>query len=127
FCDNVREFRRVPEEYRPFALHWVPEFEAGPMYAAAGLPWLHAPMPCWVSPDLRGVPSRETEPPTFIGSADPLRRLLLGRALEQGADFVIRGPVCLPDHAQPVAAGSRSWRRLASNQIATVKTNGWSA
>src|SRR6266513_2305327 len=25
FCDNVREFDRVPPEYSPFALHWVPE------------------------------------------------------------------------------------------------------
>jgi hypothetical protein len=49
-------------------------------------------MPCWVPPELRTVPAVETEPPTFIGSADILRRDLLGRALRAGADFVVRGP-----------------------------------
>jgi hypothetical protein len=24
FCDNAREFRKIPSEFRPFALHWVP-------------------------------------------------------------------------------------------------------
>ena len=91
FCDHVREFRRVPPEFRPFALHWVPEFEALPMYAAAGLDHIHAPMPCWVAPHLRTVPQEEKIPPTFVGSADPLRRDLLGRALREGADFVVRG------------------------------------
>src|SRR3954464_975729 len=32
FCDNVREFRRVPEEYRNFDLHWVPEHKAVSLY-----------------------------------------------------------------------------------------------
>ena len=35
FCDNVREFVKPPAEYAPFALHWVPEFEALPMYREA--------------------------------------------------------------------------------------------
>src|SRR5215831_6610725 len=56
FCDNVREFVNVPREYAPFALHWVPEFEALPMYRKVGLPHIHAPMPCWVPPGLRGIP-----------------------------------------------------------------------
>jgi len=52
FCDNVREFAEVPAVYRPFALHWVPELEALPMYRRAGLAHIHAPMPCWVPPRL---------------------------------------------------------------------------
>lgn len=91
FCDNVREFRRVPAEFRAFALHWVPEFEALPLYVAAGLDFVHAPMPFWVPPELRVPPLEETEPPTFIGSADILRSDLLARALRAGADFVVRG------------------------------------
>jgi hypothetical protein len=91
FCDNVREFRRVPTEYRAFALHWVPEFEALPIYAAAGLDFVHAPMPFWLPSALRVPPLEETEPPTFIGSADVLRSDLLARALRAGADFVVRG------------------------------------
>jgi hypothetical protein len=92
FCDNVRQFGRVPPEYQPFALHWVPEFEALPMYRKAGLPHVYAPMPCWVPTELRTISAAESEPPTFLGSADGLRRALLGNALELGADFVVRGP-----------------------------------
>lgn len=91
FCDNVREFYHLPVEYHPFALHWVPEFEALPLYRQAGLPHIHAPMPCWVPPELRCLPQAETELATFLGSPDLLRRDLLGRALNAGADFVIRG------------------------------------
>ena len=61
FCDNVREFVEVPRAYRPFALHWVPEYEALPMYRKAGLAHLHAPMPCWVPPALRTVPAVATD------------------------------------------------------------------
>ena len=91
FCDNVREFRRVPATYEPFDLHWVPEYEALPMYRVAGLPHLHAPMPCWIPREYRGLPDREAYPPTFIGSADVLRRDLLGRAIRVGADLMVRG------------------------------------
>jgi hypothetical protein len=107
FCDNVREFRSVPPEYRPFALHWVPEFEAVQMYRRAGLAHLHAPMPCWVPPELRNVPDTETEPPTFVGSADILRRDLLGRAMLGGADFVIRGPGWEPQAEEAIPQASR--------------------
>src|SRR5207247_876218 len=91
YCDNVREFSKVPAAYQPFALHWVPEFEALPMYRAAALPFVHAPMPCWIPTEFREKPATETEPPTFIGSSDTLRRDLLARALQGGADFFVRG------------------------------------
>ncbi len=126
FCDNVREFRRVPAEYSPFALHWVPEFEALGMYRKAGLPFLHAPMPCWVPKQLRSLPQEETEPATFVGSADVLRRRLVAEAWEQGADFVVRGPgwesgseeLGVPDSAP------RSKTRTISNQVALVREQG---
>ena len=101
FCDNVREFCRVPLEYQSFALNWVPEFEALPMYRSAGLPHLHAPMPCWVPSEFRAFAPADIGPPTFIGSADILRRELLGRALHAGADLVIRGPGWVPERGQP--------------------------
>jgi len=124
FCDNVRQFREVPEVYRPFSLHWVPEFEALPMYRRAGLPHEHAPMPCWVPPSFRNVPEIETEPPTFIGSADILRRDLLGRALEAGAELVIRGPGWEPSPKPERGKGQGLGGRLR-NQIETVQTQGW--
>lgn len=123
FCDNVREFRAVPEEYRPFALHWVPEFEALPLYRRAGLPHIHAPMPCWVPPELRTLPAAETGPPTFIGSADILRRHLLGRALQAGGDFVLRGPGWDTD-SQTQRGLTRSAGRMLANQWNSVRAQG---
>jgi hypothetical protein len=123
FCDNVREFSRVPNEYRGFALHWVPEFEAVSMYRKAGLPHLNAPMPCWVAPELRSPPPRESEPATFIGSADILRRDLFGRAAAAGARVSIRGV----GWTEPLSSGGQSRRspaRLFVNQIGVVRANG---
>lgn len=130
FCDNVREFRRVPDEYRSFALHWVPEFEALPLYRRAGLPHLHAPMPCWVPPELRSVPATESEPPTFIGSADILRRDLLGHALQAGADFVVRGPgwatqsvtgsALAPPLRSPRTVLANQWNMMCAHGVAAL-------
>ncbi|HEY6763829.1 MAG TPA: glycosyltransferase, partial [Candidatus Sulfotelmatobacter sp.] len=123
FCDNVREFLKPPAEYSPFALHWVPEFEALPMYRAARLPHVHAPMPCWVSSELRCASFLETEPATFIGSPDILRRNLLGQALQGGADFVIRGNGWLADSAVQ-SKKVRTAATLIKNQIDLVKRRG---
>jgi hypothetical protein len=125
FCDNVRGFRRVPEEYRPFALHWVPEFEALPLYRKAGLPHLHAPMPCWVPPELRTMPPVETEPATFLGSPDLLRCELLGRALNNGADFVIRGYGWAAKAEKKSAVPSlRSATATLVNQFTLIRSQG---
>lgn len=124
FCDNVREFAKVPKEYQPFALHWVPEFEAVSMYRDAGLSYIHAPMPCWISPALRQAPCLETEPATFIGSADILRRDLLGRALNGGADFVVRGPGWTAIADTNGSRLPRSLRRIIHNQLDFVKERG---
>lgn len=129
FCDNVREFARVPAEYRAFDLHWVPEWEALPMYRAARLAHVHAPMPCWIPPNLRTLPSRESEPPTFVGSADILRRDLLARALQAGADFTIRGKgwTAGPEMLDGKRSRSRSLRTLIANQLAIVRRHGVAA
>ena len=125
FCDNVREFHRVPNEYHPFALHWVPEFEALPMYRQAGLPHIHAPMPCWVPPEVRSVPAVESEPPTFIGSADILRRALLGEALELGGDFFVRGPGWQSDGKTSAELATPSGvGRTLKNQLAMISQHG---
>jgi Glycosyl transferases group 1 len=125
FCDNVREFRRVPQEYQPFALHWVPEFEALSMYRRAGLPHLHAPMPCWVPPELHMLPVVESEPPTFIGSADVLRRDLLGKALTLGGNFVVRGPGWESGgKVSTISAKERGFGQTFKNQIAMIRQHG---
>jgi hypothetical protein len=125
FCDNVREFRRVPEVYAPFDLHWVPEYEALPLYRAAGLPHLHAPMPCWIPERLRTLPERDTEPSTFIGSADTLRKSLLGTSIAAGARLSVRGPGW-ENGPGPSSRGGRAERSgsFLSNQLALVKRHG---
>jgi hypothetical protein len=93
FCDNVREFNQIPKAFHKFDLNWVPEYEALPMYQKAKTRHMHLPMPCWVEPKWRREVQTHSESlPTFIGSADILRRELLGKAIACGADIVIRGP-----------------------------------
>ena len=77
--------------------------------------------------DLRNESRLETEPATFIGSADVLRRDLLGRALQGGADFVVRGTGWLGDgDSANGSQQSRSTQRaLISNQIDLVKQHGF--
>lgn len=91
FCDNVREFRRVPAVYHAFDLHWVPEHKALPLYARDRLPVLHAPMACWVPPVQRTPVSGETLPPTFVGSRDEVRERLFAEAFQLGLDAELRG------------------------------------
>jgi hypothetical protein len=128
FCDNVREFRTVPAEYRAFALHWVPEFEALPMYRRAGLAHVHAPMPCWVPQNLRSVPTTETEPPTFVGSADILRRDLFSRAVQAGANFTVCGAGWSGERDGGRAAPRlRRPSAIVANQVALVHSHGFGA
>jgi len=127
FCDNAREFHRLPDEFQPFALHWVADFEGVTLYRNAGLAHVHAPMPCWVPPKFRSLPPVETEPPTFIGAADILRRDLLGRALQAGADIVLYGAGWVTEHdlvARPPER-ARSFRQILSNQMALTRTHGF--
>ena len=91
FCDNVREFTRIPTAYRDFDLHWVPESEARPMYSAAGLPQLYAPMPMWTSPAMRTVPDTEKAEVLFVGSHDDLRQALLDEAVGLGLSLSLHG------------------------------------
>jgi len=91
FCDNVREFRSVPEPFHCFDLHWVPEYKALKMYEEAGLDYVHAPMPCWVPQEQRTCDHPGNYGPTFIGSRDPLREALFAEALDQGAPLELRG------------------------------------
>jgi hypothetical protein len=123
FCDNVREFRVVPSEFSAFTLNWVPEYEAVRMYKDSGVGFLHLPMPCWIPTNLRNVPLVESERPTFIGSADILRRDLLGNAIAIGADLVIRGRGWSSNDAAEVSV-RRSFAEIVLNQASEVRRNG---
>jgi len=106
FCDNVREYARLPREFAPFDLHWVPELAALPLYSARGWPALHAPMPCWVPPERRRPPWSERQVVSFIGGRDPLRAALLAQVAvaTPGLPLEIRGPGWIPSAPRRQAA-----------------------
>ncbi|MEO6847041.1 MAG: glycosyltransferase [Chthoniobacterales bacterium] len=96
FCDNVREYRRIPDAFHPFDLHWVPEFKALPLYEVRKWKTVYAPMPCWIPPERR-VPIRQERPiVSFIGGRDSLRAGVLARAAASDLPFEVRGPSWLP-------------------------------
>jgi hypothetical protein len=124
FCDNVRELTRMPDAYRGFDLHWVPEAEARSLYTTAELAFVYAPMPAWTPPALRTVPGNENDDIVFIGSHDPLRAELLGKAVARGVPLRIHGDGWLPG---AVAAAMPSRQPLAqklSNQIEFWREHG---
>lgn len=127
FCDNVREFRRIPEAYRPFQLHWVPEFAALAMYRDAALPHLHAPMPVWVPPAQRIAATREDPIATFLGSADPLRADLFAAVADQGVELQIRGRDWMPAGPAPAWKPAPSLARRAVHQIDFIRRHGLAA
>lgn len=92
FCDNVREFTKVPSEFYCFDLNWVPEYKALKIYHRAGLNYIHAPMPVWVDPKYRNHQHQEKYGTTFIGSQDKQRAALFSEVLKLGVELEIRGP-----------------------------------
>jgi hypothetical protein len=129
FCDNVREFRRVPAVYHGFDLHWVPEHKALPLYARDQLPVLHAPMACWVPPAQRTPVTHESLPVTFVGTRDEQRERLFAAAFALGLSAELRGPgwdstASIPVHAPPRA---RSPFTLLARQTAFARQHGPSA
>lgn len=128
FCDNVREFVAVPEEYRCFCLNWVPEFEALPMYKRAGLDVIHAPMPVWIPSGQRTLPNRESGGPVFIGSHDALRQDLLGRAFALGLNAEVKGRGWQPNPRPSDSSSSRkergNWRTKLQNQLTSIQRHG---
>ena len=123
FCDNVREFSRVPSSFGCFDLHWVPEAEAGSLYAAAQLAHIYAPMPMWVRPEFRVSPVVESEGVVFVGSQDPLRASLLGEAIALGLPLEIYGSGWKAA-AKDVKPAARTVKSTISNQWAFLRSEG---
>lgn len=73
FCDNYREFSRIPTAFGVFDLNWVPEYNSLPDYKRAGFNSIHLPMPMWIDPSYRNLNLNEYPQVTFIGSADQQR------------------------------------------------------
>lgn len=110
FCDNVREYRRLPGEFAPFDLHWVPEFDALPLYAARGWRTVFAPMPCWVPPASRQLPTTEKDQVTFVGRRDELRAQLFADAARRGLPISIHGSGWTAPTEAPAPSVPPTWR-----------------
>ncbi len=91
FCDNVREFKRIPKKFYCFNLHWVPEYKALKMYQQAGLRYIYAPMPVWIPPYQRTCEHQENYGVSFIGSRDVQREALLAQVIKSDVVVDIRG------------------------------------
>lgn len=127
FCDNVREFIRVPKEFSPFDLHWVPEMKALPLYAKAGLNVLPAPMPCWIPPHLRTLPDREESAVVFVGTRDETRALLFAETIRLGLAPKLVGHGWKHPVTTAATPPSRSrWQQL-TGQAAFVRQHGFRA
>jgi len=124
FCDNVRLYGEVPANFGCFDLHWVPEFEALPMYQQAHLRAVHAPMPCWVDPAYRSPVQEESPDVTFIGSHDTLRRFVIGSAIELGADIQIAGTGWRSEADDDPPVCRKGLRRFLRNQFEFFQRHG---
>lgn len=91
FCDNVREFIRIPQEFYCFNLHWVPEFKALKKYQQAKLNYIHAAMPMWIPPNQRSCNHPDNYGVSFIGTRDVLRENLFAQVIKQGIAIELRG------------------------------------
>jgi hypothetical protein len=123
FCDNVREFTRVPDSYHGFDLHWVPEADARALYAAAKLPFVYAPMPMWVPPVHRNTPGIENADITFLGSHDSLREDLLGEAVAHGLQLKLHGEGWRSG-GRTATRPTHSFGRKIANQYSFLRTHG---
>ena len=126
FCDNVREFVRVPDEFYCFDLHWVPEFTAIKMYQRARLNYVHAPMPTWVPAGQRTCEHPENYGVSFIGSSDSQREVLFAQAINLGAPLEIRGAGWTRDDAMrsPQKREGKGLWRTAVNQASFLQQHG---
>lgn len=116
YCDHIRQFRQLPEEFGCFDLNWVPEKRALPWYKARGWQALHAPMPAWIRQEARHLRDETSGPALFIGTRDSLREDLLGRAIARGAEIDICGHDWLAPLTSPATTPAKT--ALADEAVA---------
>lgn len=130
FCDNVREFSTVPDEFKIFDLNWVPEYKALKMYKQAGINFIHLPMPMWVAPQDRIITHEEQYNVSFIGSID-IQRLLLFSEIASNypeLDLSIYGNGWLrEDNNEKKNYSSQGIIQKVKNQVEFIFDNGLSA
>jgi len=126
FCDNVREFTRIPKSFYCFNLHWVPEFKALKMYQQEGLKYVYAPMPVWIPLDQRHSDHPEHYGLSFIGSRDIQREVLLAQAIQSHIPIEIRGAGWIDNSSKSLINinKSRSLWQTSINQWNFINSQG---
>jgi len=118
FCDNVREFKKIPKEFSVFDLNWVPEFKAIEMYRASKYSFINLPMPMWVDAEHRNILTNETEEISFIGSKDIQRVMLFNEVAAHQQELKIYGAGWAADSPQQSnKQSSRNYHGILRNQI----------
>jgi hypothetical protein len=126
FCDNIRQFKKVPEEFACFDLNWVPEFEALSLYAKAKYPYVHLPMPTWIDPQYRLVQKEHFEQLTFLGSKDIQRQLLFESIIHKRPDLSLKiyGNGWIEENNIPYKNPSYTFKKKLQFQYQFLKDNG---
>lgn len=124
YCDNVRSFTKLPNEFKVFDLVWVPEFEALDMYKKAGAAHINLPMPMWVAPRYRTHPEQEINSISFIGSKDYLRAQLLADTIGKGLPVQIRGNDWDNSATQVTTSPASNFSSKIKNQVNLIQNSG---
>lgn len=90
FCDHVRDFKDLPNQFRCFNLNWVPEYKAVKLYEDKAAAYIHLPMPMWVPPSQRHKKNESNKQITFIGSRDIQRTLMFENLLSVAPDISLK-------------------------------------
>lgn len=125
YCDHIRQYTKLPDEFKVFDLMWVPEFEAISLYEKAKIDFINLPMPMWVSPKYRSVTLTQNTNISFIGSKDQLREKLLSRAIGNGFLIEIRGDGWeRSEEKLPSLTKGKIFNKI-HNQIKFIETSGF--
>ncbi len=125
YCDHVRQFRKLPNQFKGFDLMWVPEYEALKMYDDAKVKSINLPMPIWVDERFRNAAITELPIISFIGSKDLLREKLLSDAIKNGLDISVRGNGWLNNYTSPAINDTAIKNKLV-NQFNFIRQHGLS-
>ena len=122
FCDNYREFNRIPTTFGIFDLNWVPEYNSIPDYNRAGFNSIHLPMPMWIDPLYRNLNLNEYPQITFIGSPDQQRIRLFNELAPKIEALKVYGRGWL--HTKNLNPQVNSLFNKGINQINLIKKQG---
>ncbi|MFP5042397.1 glycosyltransferase [Parasediminibacterium sp. JCM 36343] len=122
FCDNIRDFTKIPNEFKIFDLNWVPEYKALKMYKQANMPFIHLPMPMWVNQGLRQISTAENNQVSFIGSKDAQRAFLFSELSKKNITFDLYGAGWLEGERSSMPSTKQN---VINNQLSFIIKNGF--